>query len=487
MRRSRVRGLHLVTAEKSASIWDKSNIAIRKLPPSNLCEQVLMSFDWYAEYGLSRDPFSVHPVPYKEPGQMERLLVRTESIKLIEGRTEAFFPTEKIAFLITGKRGVGKSTILHHMCRRLLNKSILPIYIRLRDPAALENLERLSNSFNFYLVFDTLDSVRYALSVAFPSMVDQFEKDTKALAQRAGAVYEPIQLIQSELLIRTYFAPFFKAFRSVAVIFDELDKARIDVAQEFLRGLQGFLEKLFDEYRLRVFMAGSESWTSFVRMGEFSGLFDETIQLGAWTRDDAYQLIYKRLQNAALGEFDMAKIAEKEAIYKIFELSDSMPRNTMRNCEAVLRLALQYKKRPPIDAKFCETMLRHHLEDQGNGLISGLENTDPMAFDAYQKLKPVLRENASFHFLITALYQSGGILTPELLSGLPSDMTSGSNLVNYVKALERHQIIKSVERPMPSGRAAMVYPFYTDVKRLLDHIDRNSSFGLANFLKYSSA
>ncbi|MEM2129826.1 MAG: hypothetical protein QXZ70_04425 [Candidatus Bathyarchaeia archaeon] len=294
----------------------------------------MVNFSFWTKYwGLITDPFSEEPLHYNAP-YFEKLLVRYAPINEVDEILDRLYKDRerllRRRYYVIGLRGMGKTTILNYITRKILDtpdKRILPVYVNnvhIRDPGdpidpAIDS-EKLRLNFcmrTIEAIFSTVlhifrEYTRESSQIA-KVRAKYFELKGKALIDQATA----------ESLLKEYLNRLKKDFDLFLLLYDELDKIdNYNVVLKFLRSSQGLLETL-SEYGCILFICGIPDFSKMLHSSEYSGVAGHEIWIRPWSRDDAKALVKSRLNYAQFtGKFPF----DENAIEIICSHADGRPR-----------------------------------------------------------------------------------------------------------------------------------------------------------------
>lgn len=380
-----------------------------------------MSF-WLSYWGLATDPFSEEPLHYNT-ANFEKLLVRYAPIEEIdEILAKLYQEKERLLrrrYYIIGLRGMGKTTILNYVIRKILDepsRRILPIYVNnvhVKDPGDPIDPAKDSEKLRLNFCLRTIEALFDTILHIFREYTSEYSSIEKA----RGKYYElkgKILIDQStaEALLKEYLNKLRKDFDLFLLLYDELDKIDdYDIVLKFLRSSQGLLETL-SQYGCVLFICGVPDFSKMLHSSEYSGVSGHEIWIRPWSMRDAKTLVKCRLDYAL---FTNKFPFEDKVMEAICSKAEGRPRLIQSQARDALIWGA-YSRVRRIDEKFLssfmwkdDSILRFRSDIQG---LKELQE----GVNLLKKVYDPDRDDPSIYFLMMKIFEVGRIF------GLSTDL-----------------------------------------------------------------
>lgn len=402
-----------------------------------------MSF-WTLYWGLTLDPFSEEPLYYNHEN-FEKLLVRYAPIQEVDEILENLYKERKRLMrkrhYIIGLRGMGKTTVLNYIFRKILekpNERVMSIYINnvhVKDPTDVidpaHDPEKLRLNFCLRTIEALFNTVLHVMKETV-SEYQNFEKIRAKYFDRKGE--KLIDQATAESLLKEYLNKLKKDFDVFVLLYDELDKIdEYDTVLRFLRSSQGLLETL-SEYGCIIFLCGVPDFSKMLRTSEYYGVSGHEIWINMWSADDAKSLIQSRLDYAMFsGTFPF----RDKVIEAICNRAECRPRLIQGQARDSLIWAA-YNRRKIIDEKFLEEL----VWDEASTLKFKAEIKSSKDFqEAISILRKVYdpdRDDPAAYFLLTKIFENVRLRPTDLNKRYGIDMEDSQfkRLIHLLKDFE---------------------------------------------------
>jgi Cdc6-like AAA superfamily ATPase len=372
---------------------------------------------WTSYWGLAADPFSEEPLHYNT-ANFERLLVRYAPIEEVDEIIAKLYQEKehllRRKYYVIGLRGMGKTTILNYVVRKILEEPsgrILPIYVNnvhVKDPGdpidPAKDSEKLRLNFCLRTIEALFNTVLHIFK-GYTSECSSIEKARAKYYELKGKIL--IDQSTAEALLKEYLNRLKKDFDLFLLLYDELDKVDdYNIVLKFLRSSQGLLETL-SEYGCVLFVCGVPDFSKMLHSSEYSGVSGHEIWIRPWALQDARTLIKSRLDYALFSDkFPF----EDKVIEVICSKAEGRPRLVQSQArDALIWGAYSGAKR--IDEKFLGSfMWKDNSILRFRADIQSLKELQE-GVNILKKVYDPDRDDPSIYFLMMKIFEVGRIFS----------------------------------------------------------------------------
>ena len=289
---------------------------------------------WWRKIRLVKEPkMDVHPLGPSDA----HLFVRKKNeeivnkvFDLLENPTLFFHKV----YAVLGEYGSGKTSIVNYVRYSFFAKNIQCRDINLSWKPNVDTISGAS-VIRSWFIEEIKKELVSASNVAFleASAVDrqQIEKIQKDFVNASA----------DETDIRNAFETLCKHFSGFIIFIDELHRLKeYQQVLNFLKSEQWLFQELC-KLPITIFVAGSSNqssnWGKHLSLPEYSGIFDEVVVLPKWDSRNAYELIDKRLRDAAADREHYVNPFAKDALDRVpVTPLTSTPREWIRCAKRIL-------------------------------------------------------------------------------------------------------------------------------------------------------
>ena len=383
-------------------------------------------------------------------------------------------------FWVSSQRGgLGKSTILNYICRRLFSSfdklRALPFLISLRAPyRSIEHAFIREFIESFLRLGDVLIDVRDRLRVEIPRDVEEvIISDFRQYRGDIEDLLNKLPELDVSRLDISYFRKVLDAclkkwyekdgvISKYVLLIDEMDKLDPREVLDFLSRNQKLFELLYDEYGFVTFFAGHRPWVEIIHGStEYSFFKGKIFELYPFMDlDDVKALIETRLiVYAHMNRYDIP--FSKEAYERIRDLTSGSPREILLLVSEVLNKAYS-KKMSSIGPGFIEEVSGRIYEGR---VIEYLQST------TYEKLKKAVEKR--LYYLIDIFYDYS--IRHEIPKSFDDDFNARVKYLGLeLSDKDWHEVIETLVRLECVVDKGSVWALTGDIVKFLDKLNEHN-------------
>ncbi len=285
---------------------------------------------WWQKIRLVREPkMDVHPLGLSDA----HLFVRRKNEEIVNKVFNLLDdPTlfyHKV-FSILGEFGSGKTTIVNYVRYSFFAKNISQRNLNITWKAKVENISGASTIRTWFLE----ELKKELINESYNALVNLGQVEKQQIEETLKKLKDPST---DETEIKYAFETLCKYYPGFIIFIDELHRLKeYQHVLDFLKSEQWLFQELCKQ-PVAIFIAGTPEWEKHLPLPEYSGIFDEVVNLPKWDSRNAYLLIDTRLRDAASDPSNYQNPFARDALDRVPNTAASAtPRDWIRCAKKIL-------------------------------------------------------------------------------------------------------------------------------------------------------